>query len=222
MLLFLLPAAGLNDEFWPTAEELLSEARLFVKICLCAVSITSSETYVEDTLFRETEYYVTVLSIWLQGQKNNGPSLKNVPRASQVPLLLPAPITLSWCCLSTFYHFLLFAALIQQAYFHFLRILIQTGPTSGYIQAGVELGLLHIFAAELSTQLLEGCLSLPQSWLQTADPLHVLLCQSRLTHIKTQSNKRNCCCCISAIVNQNLTILSRSLWTLLFSKWIFS
>lgn len=51
---------------------------------------------------------------------------------------------------------------------------IQTAPTSGYIQACVELRL--IFAAELSAECLKGGFSLPESRLQTVDSLHMLLC----------------------------------------------
>lgn len=61
-------------------------------------------------------------------------------------------------------------------------LLIQSEPTSGYIQAGMDLGLMCVFAAESSAQFLEGSVSLPQSRLQTADPLHVLLGQSGLTN----------------------------------------
>ena len=53
---------------------------------------------------------------------------------------------------------------------------IQTAPTSGYIQACVELRLMCVFAAELSAECLKGGFSLSESRLQTVDPLHMLLC----------------------------------------------
>lgn len=55
-------------------------------------------------------------------------------------------------------------------------LLIQTEPTSGNVQAGVELRLMCVFAAELSAEFLKGSFSLSESRLQAADPLHVLLC----------------------------------------------
>lgn len=55
-------------------------------------------------------------------------------------------------------------------------------PTSGHIQAGVEVRLMHVFAAELSAEFLKGAFSLSERRLQAADALHVLLCQSGLTH----------------------------------------
>lgn len=104
-------------------------------------------------------------------------------------------------------------------------------PTSGHVQAGVEMRRLLVFAAELSAELLKRGLSLPENRLQAADPLHVLLGQGRLTRtnirakrIKNQellpdaaSYMVTACVCMCVF-----TILSRSLWTLLFSMWIFS
>lgn len=70
---------------------------------------------------------------------------------------------------------------LQVEYFAHIIDFQNPEPTSGYIQAGMDLGLMSVFAAELSAQFLEGRFSLPQSRLQTADPLHVLLRQSCLT-----------------------------------------
>lgn len=51
----------------------------------------------------------------------------------------------------------------------------QTEPTFGYIQAGMQVGVMPVFAAQVSAEFLKGGFPLSENRLQTADPLHVLL-----------------------------------------------
>lgn len=48
------------------------------------------------------------------------------------------------------------------------------------VRAGVQLQVLHVFAVQLHVELLQGAVPLPQSCLQAADALHVLLHQAGL------------------------------------------
>lgn len=48
------------------------------------------------------------------------------------------------------------------------------------VGAGVQLQVLHVFAVQLHVELLQGAVPLPQSRLQAADALHVLLHQAGL------------------------------------------